>query len=328
MTVPLNTGTVKGGMVAGVEPGGAGRDELTIDELARQAGTTVRNVRGYQERGLVPPPRRDGRRGLYDQEHLRRVRLVLSMLDRGYPLTAIRELVEAWADQRSLSDVLGFGAALAAPFTTEAPATISLEELAAAVPGGGPEALSRAVELGILTPAGDRFTIPSPSVFWAGVQLMRDGIPAAAVMDSAAAVLAGTDALAARFVALFVDHVWQPFVEAGMPGGDLARITGVLERMRPLAEQVVTAALAQALQRHSDAATAAGAGQVWPGAGAPPGAEPAARRARSRSSEESTSAAAAPRSTTASASGSSRRAASPPSAGPSAASRRASGPAR
>ena len=45
--------------------------EYRIDELAQQAGTTVRNVRAYQERGLLSPPRRQGRAGLFDDGHLR-----------------------------------------------------------------------------------------------------------------------------------------------------------------------------------------------------------------------------------------------------------------
>ena len=39
--------------------------EYRIDDLAREAGTTVRNVRVYQDRGLLPPPRREGRAGIY-----------------------------------------------------------------------------------------------------------------------------------------------------------------------------------------------------------------------------------------------------------------------
>ena len=37
--------------------------EYTIDQLARAARTTVRNVRAYQDRGLIPPPERRGRTG-------------------------------------------------------------------------------------------------------------------------------------------------------------------------------------------------------------------------------------------------------------------------
>jgi DNA-binding transcriptional MerR regulator len=39
--------------------------EYRVAEVARLAGMTVRNVRVYQDRGLLPPPRRQGRIGLY-----------------------------------------------------------------------------------------------------------------------------------------------------------------------------------------------------------------------------------------------------------------------
>ncbi|HET9771126.1 MAG TPA: MerR family transcriptional regulator, partial [Acidimicrobiia bacterium] len=86
--------------------------ELTIDELARTAGTSVRNVRVYQDRGLLPPPERRGRLGVYGPDHLRRLKLVLRMLDRGYPLAAIRELIEAWEDRRDIASVLGLEEAI------------------------------------------------------------------------------------------------------------------------------------------------------------------------------------------------------------------------
>ena len=49
--------------------------DYRIDDLARAAGTTVRNVRAYQERGLLPPPRREGRVALYGDAHLARHRV-------------------------------------------------------------------------------------------------------------------------------------------------------------------------------------------------------------------------------------------------------------
>src|SRR5882724_12684241 len=94
---------------------------MTIDELARAAGTTVRNVRVYQDRGLLAPPERRGRLGLYGPDHLRRLRLVLRMLGRGYPLAAIRELVEAWEEQRDIGSVLGLEEAISAPYVTDSP---------------------------------------------------------------------------------------------------------------------------------------------------------------------------------------------------------------
>ena len=232
-------------------------EELSIDELARHAGTTVRNVRLYQERGLLPPPRREGRRGLYSPDHLRRLRLVLTMLGRGYPLTAIRELLEACDDRRTLADVLGFEEALAAPFASAAPRRVSLEEMASLFPDGTPASLMRAVEVGVVAPEGDHFVAPSASMFEAGVELAADGVPLDAVLDAAEAIQKATDDLARRFVALFRDHVWQPYVDAGLPPGELPRITDALQRQRPLATAAVVAALAEAMQRHTDAAAAA-----------------------------------------------------------------------
>src|SRR3546814_10999745 len=72
----------------------AARDEYTIDELARVAGTTVRNVRAYQDRGLLSPPERRGRVGIYTGEHLRRLQLVNQLLGRGYTIANIQELFD------------------------------------------------------------------------------------------------------------------------------------------------------------------------------------------------------------------------------------------
>jgi len=253
--MPSVNGTIKKGTMSSMD--GGPQEEWSIDELARQAGTTVRNVRLYQERGLLPPPRRDGRRGFYSRDHLRRLRLVLTMLARGYPLTAIRELLEAWESRRSLGEVLGFEEALSVPFTDALPLRVSLEELARLFPDGSPATLVRAVELGMVRPEDDHFLAPSAPLFEAGAGLAADGVPMDVVLDIAEAVQVATDGLARQFVAMFRDHVWQPFVDAGMPPGDLPRITDALRRQRPLATEAVVAALADALQRHTDAAASA-----------------------------------------------------------------------
>lgn len=41
------------------------RSEYTVDELARVSDTTVRNIRAYQDRGLLAPPEKRGRVGIY-----------------------------------------------------------------------------------------------------------------------------------------------------------------------------------------------------------------------------------------------------------------------
>ena len=68
--------------------------EYRIDELAREADTTVRNVRAYQSRGLIPPPELKGRTGYYGDEHLARIELIRELQTEGFNLEAIRRLLE------------------------------------------------------------------------------------------------------------------------------------------------------------------------------------------------------------------------------------------
>src|SRR5437763_16514866 len=80
----------------------------TIDELAAAAGTTSRNVRAFQSRGLLPPPRLVGRTGRYDDGHPARLEAILRLPRRGYSLAAIAALSATWAAGGTLEAVLGF----------------------------------------------------------------------------------------------------------------------------------------------------------------------------------------------------------------------------
>ena len=81
--------------------------EYRIDDLAREAGVSVRNVRVYQDRGLLPPPRKVGRTGWYDESHLARLQMISRMLDRGYTFVTISELLTAAQYGLRVEDVLG-----------------------------------------------------------------------------------------------------------------------------------------------------------------------------------------------------------------------------
>lgn len=231
-----------------------------IDDFARLAGTTGRNVRLYQTRGLLPPPERKGRVGLYTTEHLRRLRLILTLLDRGYPLAAIRELIDAWEDNRSLADVLGFEEALAA-FDAEPAREYTLEQLQEMFPSDAGEGLVRAIELGILVPADDEFIAPVPALLRVGADLVAEGVPLAAVLDTSAEIQTATTRLADVFVRLFLDTLWQPFADAGEPAERWPDMTDALNRLRGLWPSAVVAALAHAMQTRVDQAASAIAAQ-------------------------------------------------------------------
>jgi DNA-binding transcriptional MerR regulator len=63
---------------------------LTVDELAARAGVTVRTVRFYSTRGLLPPPEIGPRRvGRYGPEHLARLALIEELQRQGMTLAGI-----------------------------------------------------------------------------------------------------------------------------------------------------------------------------------------------------------------------------------------------
>ena len=77
-----------------------------IEELAEDSGTTVRNIRVYQERGLLPPPVRRGRTAFYGPDHKRRLAQILRLLDRGYTFATIEELFIAERHGFTLTELL------------------------------------------------------------------------------------------------------------------------------------------------------------------------------------------------------------------------------
>src|SRR6476620_994905 len=104
-----------------------GRAAMTIDELARRTGMTVRNIRAHQSRGLVPPPEVRGRTGYYGEEHLGRIELIKELQADGFNLEAIRRLLEGAGG--SSTEVLNFSRALRAPFEDEEPEVLDTDEM-------------------------------------------------------------------------------------------------------------------------------------------------------------------------------------------------------
>lgn len=257
-----------GGMSDDAEADGG---EVDVDELARRAGLTVRTVRMYQERGLLPPPERRGRRAAYRTEHLIRLRLVQRLADRGYSLAAIKDLVQAWDSQYGLAHVLGLEGAVVGTMQDAPPRRYTAEELAVLFPGDDDLAgLTRAVEIGLLVADGEEFVAVNPTLLEAGASLVAAGVPVMTAVELATAILAATDGLAQQFLRVFMDHIWAPFEHAGEPVEGVERMSAEIVDKRALAVQTVASAIAHAMDVHIDRAIMT---EVQP----PPG-RPAGRR--------------------------------------------------
>jgi len=229
---------------------------FTIDQLAHRAGTTTRNVRAYQTRGLLPAPKLVGRVGFYDETHLARLRLIARLQGQGFSLAGIEQLFSAWEEGKGLSEVLGFEEALTSPWSDEPEDRVTRPDLEPLLAGSeDPDALiERAVDLRLIIPDGDGYRVPSPRLYRMGLELVGAGIPLSAALDVMRDLSADTRDIAARFVDLFNRYVWAPFEETGMPPERLREVTSLLRRLRSMAFEAVAATLARSMD---EAVTAA-----------------------------------------------------------------------
>ncbi len=71
------------------------KDEYTIRELAKLAGTSPRTIRYYQQEGLLPEPVNRGKYAYYNNDHLVRLRLIQELKNSYFPLKEIRARLNA-----------------------------------------------------------------------------------------------------------------------------------------------------------------------------------------------------------------------------------------
>ncbi|MFJ5547057.1 MerR family transcriptional regulator [Streptomyces sp. NPDC093225] len=227
--------------------------EYRIEDLAHHSGATVRTIRAYQDRGLLPKPERRGRSNVYRDTHLARLRQIADLLDRGYTLASIKELLEAWDAGRGLGGVLGLVAEVHGPWTDEEAARISRAELNARF-GGRPDerAVDEAVELGVLERLPgreDEFLVPSPQELAVAAELYAAGVPLDAITGHLRELRAQVESIAARFLEFTTEHVFARYLGSTPPtDADAAEAAALVRRLRPLAQQTVDAELARAMR--------------------------------------------------------------------------------
>lgn len=218
-----------------------------IDDLARVTKTTVRNVRAYQERGLLHPPMRQGRTAFFDDSHVTRLKLVNSMLDRGYTSGHIREMLDAWEHGKTLGDVLGIEQALA-PAPHDPPATMGL--VAARELAGGPEDLELFVEAGLVELKGNRANVLRPQLLASFAEMRTYGMPTSTLLQIHHDVVPLVDEITQRLVSVGVSHLSHFFdFDAEQTSTDVSELVTMLIRFRALATASVTATLDSSIER-------------------------------------------------------------------------------
>ncbi|WP_053719916.1 MerR family transcriptional regulator [Saccharothrix sp. NRRL B-16348] len=224
-------------------------EQLTVDELAVRVGLPGSTIRMYQTKGVLHPPRRQGRVAYYDASHLERLTLVQRLQSRGFSLPAIAELVKAREKGESVAAVLGVGEA-------EGPddwVRIKVRDISRLVPLGDirPRVLRRAVQLGLV-----RWRHGWPHVRrWAleaGNRLAALTVPSEDVLDKFANLRTATDGIAADFVEVFERRLWPQLADNADQEDQLDRMRALLVELTYTAETVVIGTLRESIREAAE----------------------------------------------------------------------------
>ncbi|AEW97471.1 MULTISPECIES: MerR family transcriptional regulator [Streptomycetaceae] len=222
-----------------------GQTRLTVDELAARAGVTVRTVRFYGTKGLLPPPQLGPRRvGHYGPEHLARLALIEELQHQGLTLAAIERYLEQLPPGISAHD-LAIHRALVASWVPEDAAEVTLEQLerrtGRALTG---EDVDRLAAMGVLERTGDAevFRV-DPGILHLGVRLLDVPITLEAVLASREVVLEHARAAARELSRLFRAEVGDASATE-----DIAAVKSLSASMQPLVVQALVTAFQRTLK--------------------------------------------------------------------------------
>ena len=237
---------------AAVQPHGVeSSGEYRIEELARLAGTTTRNIRVYRDRGLLHQPLRVGRIALFNDTHLTRLRLITSMLDRGYNIAHVHEMLSAWEQGKDLGDMLGLESAIAGSWATERPERMSEAQARRLV--GDDDAFERMLGNGVLKrdpDDADRVTVVRPKLIEVFNEIREYGVATGKLVDLHEQIAPLVDQISGLLVAAGVEHVVDRLKPGATlpPDTELAELITMLVRFRTQAVSAVTATLAFSIE--------------------------------------------------------------------------------
>ena len=219
--------------------------DLTVDDLAERAGMSVRTVRFYAGRGLIPPPRMQGRVGWYGADHLARLELVRELQAHGFTLAAIERYLARIPPDATPEDI-ALHRTLVAPWAPDLPETVDRADLERRA--GRPlddAAVEVLVALGVVEPTPDDGVFRlAPAHLGLGVEMLELGLPVEAAAAAHRLFSAHGRALAQELTELFRSQLWPLLRESGAPP---ERVQQVVERFKPVTVQALVLAYEQAV---------------------------------------------------------------------------------
>ncbi|MDG4534838.1 MerR family transcriptional regulator [Streptomyces sp. AV19] len=227
-------------------------ESLTIDELAARAGVTVRTIRFYSTRGLLPPPCLGPRRvGRYGPGHLSRLALIEELQHQGLTLAAIERYLSRLPDDLSAND-LAIHRAVVASWVPDAAAETSRAELERRV--GRPltdEDVDKLAAMNVLrreegADGEVRFEV-DPGLLGVGVQLLAVPMTLDTLHAARTVLLDHARSTARELTRLFHEEVWGPYAAGATDPEEVESMKSLSAHMRPLVVQALVTAFQRSL---------------------------------------------------------------------------------
>ncbi|WP_166903912.1 MerR family transcriptional regulator [Mycobacterium sp. DL440] len=227
--------------------------EYRIDDLAREAGTTTRNVRVYQDSGLLPRPQRRGRVAIYTDRHLRQLRAITRLLGEGFTVKHIMKFLSGLQPGQNLVDVLDLSdleELVTAPWSRPETRTMSLEELEERLGELDPSMVRRLTTHGLIEPTADEnvYSVTDARLIDDFASLVSRGMPLAIVLRTTTAVDKKLDAAARELTRGGHTEVVRQRGPGWLPTNDaeLAWAADLVDAMRRAARRLAHASLDRA----------------------------------------------------------------------------------
>ena len=207
------------------------RELLTLDELTNRVGMSVRNIRFYTTKGLVPPPIRRGRSGYYSSDHVSRLELVQELQGHGFTLSAIEKYVAGIPAAATPEDI-ALHRTMLAPWQADLPVEMSRSELDKRTGRDlTDDDLATLAALGIVLRTGRGRYEVAVSQLSVGLGLLDLGFPTEAAIAAADVYAEHGRQIAKELNELFRTMVWPVYKESGASADKLRE---VVERLKPL----------------------------------------------------------------------------------------------
>lgn len=228
--------------------------EYRIDDLAREAGTTTRNVRVYQENGLLPRPQRRGRVAIYTDRHLSQLQAIVRLLSEGFTVKHILKFLTGLQRGEGLVEVLDLAELeelVISPWSNPEAQTMTRQELEMQLGRLDGATLRRLVSGRIIEPTDDKdsYLVSDRRVIDDFARLISRGMPLAAILKTTTAVDKKLDEAARAMTRAGHTEVVRQRGTGWYPSNDveLAWAADLIDAMRRVSRRSAHASLDRAL---------------------------------------------------------------------------------